>query len=774
MIRGVGFPQIGLQRAGVADTGTRARVQPERLGPMSRQLRLVFALVALGLCASLLPQATYTSASSGVPGGSVLTAWPGWGVQQDLGPLRGTVGRFQVWVSGEQSKGDRLILQASLLDADTRDAVRETVVEVAPADIPAPRIIDFPAYAVPQGQRLLLQLQVAEHENYAIVYRLAAPQIGRANVALNGVADAGDGPLAFAHLWTGSGLRAAANGDPASRVRLALAVSFGALAGLAQPRVAGALRRAAGRLSLTAGPTTAGTPTGFARVLSTPWYPWPAAAIPILHFLTNNPLYFNVSDAVVPLGVALAIVTGCMGLLRLWLKDWYRPALAVTGVIVVFFGYGHLERALDGRINDRDLFAGAVVLGAAMVAAAVRAGSLDVRRAQFLNFTAAVLLVFSLTGFASGACAMAAQGRQTASLTTEELMAHLPPLNLDDATAERPDIYYIILDSYGRDGGLGQFDNSEFLQELDRRGFYVASKSTSNYTSTIRAISSLLNMAYLEDLGERTPATDQDLVDATRRNALVSILRSFGYTYVHLASGFELTDQAPDADIFVTFAPAGVIASDRGIEPGTAHYAYTASGDSLPGGRFLHELILTTALRPIASQRFAPGDDEPYGWWAAPRTLQMFNFLSAPLNVTGPKFVFAHIVKPHPPATFDRHGNRVDGVAESYAFGDDHDPSVPNAYIGQLIYINALVLSMIDDILRNADHEPIIVIASDHGSGGYADPAPGFWNATLAAFHLPNGGNDGMYPSISSVNHFRYILDFYFNLGLGLLEDRTI
>ena len=28
------------------------------------------------------------------------------------------------------------------------------------------------------------------------------------------------------------------------------------------------------------------------RVLATPWYPWPTAAIPILHFLTSNPVHF--------------------------------------------------------------------------------------------------------------------------------------------------------------------------------------------------------------------------------------------------------------------------------------------------------------------------------------------------------------------------------------------------------------------------------------------------------------------------------------------------
>ena len=59
---------------------------------------LWLALVALGLWASLIPQVTYPSVSSGEPSDQILVAWPGWGVQQDLGHLSGTVGTFHVWV----------------------------------------------------------------------------------------------------------------------------------------------------------------------------------------------------------------------------------------------------------------------------------------------------------------------------------------------------------------------------------------------------------------------------------------------------------------------------------------------------------------------------------------------------------------------------------------------------------------------------------------------------------------------------------------------------
>jgi len=61
----------------------------------------------------------------------------------------------------------------------------------------------------------------------------------------------------------------------------------------------------------------------------------------------------------------------------------------------------------------------------------------------------------------------------------------------------------------------------------------------------------------------------------------------------------------------------------------------------------------------------------------------------------------------------------------------------------------------------------IIVIASDHGRLEDCAYPHLMWTTCQSL----DGRNDSLYHSISSVNHFRYILDYHFAFNLGLLAD---
>ncbi len=724
---------------------------------MGRVLWLAFAAGAIWLWASLAPQLTYPTASSGEPAGDVLIAWPGWAVQQDVGVPHETIGRFEIWVSSDPDGGE-LTLLASLVDASTKAVVRQTQLLTTPSYTPVARTLTFPSYPVPPGQRLLLQLEVAPWEGRHVVYGLTLAQPTYANLALNGVADAGRGPLAFGHYVTTSGLRAALHGQPDARTNLALALVLSGLTALTYPGVAAriGLRRAALLLQQLAGPPDHASADRPARrrlrVLSTPWHPWPVALIPVLHFLASNPLHFTLRQALVPAaGVLLAVTVGMAGL-GLVLRGWHQAAAAVTAVTIVVFAYGHVDLALLLRLDDRVLFPTAAVLAAAAVWLAVRYRGPASQLTPFLNVTAGTLLLFQIVSLAGSAGGV--------SVRTPQLFS--PPT---DAHTDRPDIYYIVLDAYGRHDTLGAFDNSPFLAELEKRGFYVAREATSNYRSTIQSLASSLNLAYYHDLPPTGDKTRSDGIELIQNNALAATLQSLGYTYVHLESGNVISNQAPTADIFATFTPAGVVVSRADEEASLSPVVRATQSEGVRHNSFLRSLIDTTALRPLTGHRFRPRDDSPYEWWSPERAIHMFEFLSAAPHASGPTYVFAHIVKPHPPTNLDRHGNMRISHREQDQFSDDHDPTVPDAYIGQLIFINSLVLKTVDRILENRSRKPIIVLASDHAH--YESDR----HAVLAAFHFPDGGSSVLYPSISSVNYFRSMLDYYFGFDLGLLDD---
>jgi len=107
------------------------------------------------------------------------------------------------------------------------------------------------------------------------------------------------------------------------------------------------------------------------------------------------------------------------------------------------------------------------------------------------------------------------------------------------------------------------------------------------------------------------------------------------------------------------------------------------------------------------------------------------------------------------------------------------------AYLGQLIFTNKKIMTMVDKILEQSDSQPIIIIQSDHGPGfpyvGHNFIMPPDDDIefkrnhmrNLSAYLLPGKDNEMVYQTISNVNTFRVIFNLYFNAGYKLLEDKS-
>lgn len=326
------------------------------------------------------------------------------------------------------------------------------------------------------------------------------------------------------------------------------------------------------------------------------------------------------------------------------------------------------------------------------------------------------------------------------------------------AQASTPDIYYIILDGYGRADMLQTlhgFDNSMFVDALEQRGFVVASESQSNYHRTLLSLSSSLNMQYLDTMASTMGDSNLwwPVSDAVQHSEVRRILESWGYKTVFFANNGDYSD-IRDGDFYEAPFPIQL---------------------NIFNSRFLN-LTNLSLLAEIEQLGIADLSYDTH------RRIILHNFEKLPevAKIEGPKFVFTHIIAPHPPYVFDREGNPLD---PPYAFtlSDQMTSDIAesrNGYIEQTHFINQSILATIDGILANSKSPPIIMIQGDHGPGTRTNYDS--WENTclyerysiLNAYYLPGVEKDTVPMDLSPVNSFRFIFNTYFHSELELLPNK--
>jgi len=275
-----------------------------------------------------------------------------------------------------------------------------------------------------------------------------------------------------------------------------------------------------------------------------PLHPFLFAVYPILALLA-----INISEVDPTSGWRPALLSVLVaGLLTLAFyaifREGKRAALLATIVLTLFFSYGHVYILLKGvELNELFLFRHRtllplwIILGAFLAWWVSRKSFRTETATNVLNLVGLFLLilpVFQLTIFLLKS--RDSQSEQNSSA-----------LNLT-VPRQPPDIYYIILDGYGRSDVLKNeysYDNSNFLNSLRDLGFYVAECSQSNYAQTQLSLSSSLNFNYINALSERfVPGSD----DRTGLDALIhhgavrESLEQTGYQTVAFATGFLATE----------------------------------------------------------------------------------------------------------------------------------------------------------------------------------------------------------------------------------------
>ena len=494
-------------------------------------------------------------------------------------------------------------------------------------------------------------------------------------------------------------------------------------------------------------------------------YPSALAGFAVLSLYQANLDEVSVGQVIRPLLLAVILSAALTWLLRWLASQASRGGLLAAGVVVLFFSYGHVYSWLRG-IELGGLALGqhryalllAGLAGVAWLLLAVR----WLRQPSVVERAIALMAVVALIMPLS---ALVIQGAQRALARPVRLSGPTPAIEVGPQ-ATLPDIYYLVLDGYGRQDVLEtyyQHDNQAMLDALQAMGFHVAERSYSNYNQTVLSLASSLNMAYLDEIASQ--ATDEadgrrQLTDTLKHSRVRDILQGLGYETVAFETGYSPTEWR-DADLFLSPLDEGMSFNRAVLES-----AYISPFES--------QLLATTAVRLAFDfdllRRWlesAIGQASPYLRHRA-RVEFAFETLPTLAERPGPTFVFAHIITPHPPFVFGEKGEpQVPPGAFSLADADAFGGSPADYVVGyrrQLTHINQLLLSALEAILARSDRPPVIIVQGDHGPGAHmvwSSPEQSLLverMAILNAYYFPGESPGPLADDLSPVNSFRLVL----------------
>lgn len=343
------------------------------------------------------------------------------------------------------------------------------------------------------------------------------------------------------------------------------------------------------------------------------------------------------------------------------------------------------------------------------------------------------------------------------SIDKQPLFTELTPRD------ENPDIYYIILDGYGREDILDElydFDNSGFITELKTRNFIIPAQSRSNYPKTIFSIASTLNMDYFQNF---TPDLSQNyfwwllepMIDHSQTRIL---LEDMGYQSVAFAVNWTITDNK-SADLY--YSPESLNISEF--------------------ENYIFANTLMGAFRPLLDRiAYIPSS------YDAHRELVDYELEKLPqiAKLAGDYFVYSHVLVPHPPFVFEADGNPANPDVkfslnddDSFAREEQRVKNYTNGYVGQVQYLNKKLLPMLDEIMENSSTPPIIILQADHGPGMFVDFSSAERTclrerfSPFAAYYFPEADHNIVSEDITPVNLFRVVFNAYFNANLPILDN---
>jgi hypothetical protein len=487
-----------------------------------------------------------------------------------------------------------------------------------------------------------------------------------------------------------------------------------------------------------------------------PFHPTFFAAYPVLFVYSQNSALIPVSDLLLMAGAFAAAGTILYLVIAALMRTLERPAALVSSLFLVLFtfpafAYGMRQISLFEGFSDFFSFLFTTwIIVIALLVSALWAVANKPAVTKVMNLASVFLVIISSFSI-----------WQTLRAVPERLIdTSALPAKSGSGKGLRPDVFFIILDGYGRADTLKHtfgFDNRPFLAEMEKRGFAIGEYSRPNYVQTELSLTSTLNLDYLQNLhipSAPTPEWMRAKLDEMIDDSIVArCFRANGYSYMGVGSGFPK------------------------LRFSSADYRLI-NNNELPR---LWPLLLDLTPLSATPPTFVAASEQKRD--AILRAFRNVRELAPPK--AKPMFLVMHVLAPHPAFVFnadgsDRETKHAAGLWDGshfYAVGGTK-ADYSEGYIQQLQYINKLVLALVDDIIK-VNPNAVIIVQGDHGSkrdldqDSYEHTDMNEVVGLLNAVRAPELEQYGVHPTVTPVNTFRNLLSVLFGYDLPPLEDRS-
>lgn len=471
-------------------------------------------------------------------------------------------------------------------------------------------------------------------------------------------------------------------------------------------------------------------------------YPFFFALYPILELRNHNIAYVDPSSVYRPIILSILLTGLIWILLGLILGDWQKAGIVTTLLVVAFFAYGHIflqiQASLGVTIRHRYLtliMGGMILLIAWWVIRKVRDPQGII---TFLSVTGGTLILFS-TFITLQHDITAYEVQQRANKPQDIAVVSSTGAG---GPLQKPDIYLILLDAHTRSDILKEdfnYDNSAFIQKLKDLSFYVAECAQSNYPATNLSVTATFYAKYHEE----------PTLYPLSSSLTIKTVRSLGYkvfTFENRSNGhFNIGE---DVRLFRSQLAFGRIDLTGGLS------------------EFDTMLIQTSFLRIIYDMpQLIPGLNEEalhstefYEHYQ--QTHFILNELEHLPEQPRPKFVFAHILVPHPPFIFT--------PEDKFHWAE----KPRQGYVSNVAFIDSHIAPVVEAIIKKSQIPPIIIIMGDHGPTGMP-VTPHMRMSILNAYYVNDQAKKDLYESITPINSFRVVFNNYFGTNYPLLEDKS-